>query len=168
MTERVPAPAELLRRLRPIPTYRDHPATVGRDIEGVDPWGARHRIEIVGSDEPVLLLFLSSTCLGCRDFWEGAGQLGADVPGVRLVIVTRGPETEDAGAVAELASWAQVAGSACVEVVMSPGAYLDYGVSGPPFFAVTVGSEVRTEGVAWGVGETAELVRRSLAAPEAP
>ena len=163
MTEGVPAPAELLRRLRPVPTYRDHPATTARDIEGVDPGGAPREIALVGSAEPVLLLFLSSTCLGCRDFWDGADRLQADMPGVRVVIVTPGTEKEDAAAVADLAP--STPGSAGVDVVMSSGAYLDYRVVGPPFFVVTLGTEVRTEGVAWGVDETAEFVRKALAGP---
>jgi hypothetical protein len=163
VTEHVPAPADLLRRLRPIPTYRDHPATVGRDIDGVDPGGARRVIDIVGSAEPVFLIFLSSGCLGCRDLWQGAGDLRRAVgSAVRVIAITRGPEVEDAGAIAQLAA------DGATDVVMSSQAFLDYGVTGPPFYALAVGSEVRTEGVAWGVNETAEAVRGALAGPGSP
>ena len=52
---------------------------------------------------------------------------------------------------------------------MSSQAYLDYGVGGPPFYALTLGREVRTEGVAWGVSETAEAsVLLALAGPDTP
>ncbi|MGP0032001.1 MAG: hypothetical protein ACLPVF_16035 [Acidimicrobiales bacterium] len=154
-----PPPAELLRGVRPIPTYRGHPATSGRDIAGVDPGGAAHGVGIVRSAEPVLLVFLSSSCLGCRDFWDGTGELRAALPRVRVVVVTRGPDEEDAAAVGALAAQ-MPPGSA--EVVMSSAAYADYGVGGPPFFALAIGAEVRTEGVAWGVGDTADVVRRAL------
>jgi len=172
-----PTPAEVLRRLRPVPTYRGHPATKGRDVVGVDPGGTPRRVHIVGSTDPVLLLFLSSTCLGCRDFWEDAGALPAALPGVRVVVVTHDPGREDPAAIAGLAAagggaagegTAGADGAAGADVVMSSAAYVDYGVGGPPFFAVTVGSVVRTEGVAWGVSETAEVVRRALAELAAP
>jgi len=59
-------------------------------------------------------------------------------------------------------------GHGAAEVVMSSQAYLDYGVGGPPFYALTLGREVRTEGVAWGVSETAASVLRALAGPDTP
>lgn len=192
MTDHVPAPPELLGRLRPIPTYRDHPATTGCDIEGVDPAGARQSVGIVDSGGPVFLLFLSSSCQGCRELWEGVDELRHALgPRVRVVVVTRGPEHEDAAMVARLAASASgraspsdpgVHGSGLgsglgsgdgsglgdAEVVMSSQAYLDYGVGGPPFYALTLGREVRTEGVAWGVSETAASVLRALAGPDTP
>jgi hypothetical protein len=183
VTDQVPAPPELLGRLRPIPTYRDHPATTGCDIEGVDPAGARRSIGIVDSGEPVFLLFLSSSCQGCRGLWEGMDELRHALgPRVRAVVVTRGPEQEDAATVARLASSSaspvasdpEARGSGlgpahgAAEVVMSSQAYLDYAVGGPPFYALTLGREVRTEGVAWGVSETAASVLRALAGPDTP
>ena len=181
MTDPALVPSEVLRRARPIPTYRDHPATFGHDLVGVDPSGAPCSVGMADGDEPVCVLFLSSSCQGCRDFWEGAGVLRRELgAGVRVVVVTRGPEAEDATAVAALAAPGALgpghvgAGPGeggvreATEVVMSSQAYLDYGVSGPPFYALTVGTEVRTEGVAWGVGETAEAVRQALASPDSP
>lgn len=151
-----PTPAEILRRARPIPTYRDHPATSPVDIEGVSPSGDPARVAIVGSDEPVLLLFLSSSCLGCRDLWEGTAELTGSLPeGIRLILVTKGPEKEDADAVAALAP----PGTA---TVMSSKAYRDYQVAGPPFLVVVVGPQVRTEGVAWGITETVRATREAL------
>lgn len=149
-------PAEIARRARPIPTYRDHPATSPRDIEGVTPAGTRLAVAVIGSTDPMLLLFLSASCLGCRDLWEGTPELRQALPeGVRIVIVTRGIDQEDASAIAELAP-------ADAEVVMSSDAYRDYRVGGPPFLAVVASGEVRTEGVAWGVGETARATREAL------
>jgi hypothetical protein len=151
-----PPSAEFLRRLRPIPTYRDHPATSPADVDGVDPAGESVRIAIVGSTEPTLLLFLSASCLGCLDLWEGTAELRDSLPDdVRVVIVAKGPEDEDALAIAALAPIG-------VMTVMSSQAYRDYRVGGPPFLVVTSGHEVRTEGVAWGVVETARTVRDAL------
>jgi hypothetical protein len=149
-------PAEIARRARPIPTYRDHPATSPVDIDGVTPAGARVAVAVVGSTQPLLLLFLSSSCLGCRDLWDGTAELRQAPPeGVRIVIVTRGIDQEDAAVIAGLAP-------VDIEVVMSSDAYLAYRVHGPPFLVVVDSGEVRTEGVAWGVGETARVAREAL------
>jgi hypothetical protein len=151
-----PPPAEFLRRLRPIPTYRDHPATSPVDVEGADPAGAPAHVSIVGFPEPNLLLFLSATCLGCRDLWEGTDELRRSIPaGVRITIVTKGPEHEDAVSITALAPPG-------TPTVMSSQAYRDYRVGGPPFLVLVTGNEVLTEGVAWGVEETARATRHAL------
>jgi hypothetical protein len=151
-----PPPAELLARLRPIPTYRDHPATVPHDIVGVDPSGEPVQVQLEGAAGPVLLLFLSSSCAGCQDLWEGVPELGSLVPGgVRIIVVTRDPDAEDASAVAALAP-------AGTEVVMSSSAYADHLVTGPPFLVVVAQARVVTESVAWGVEETARTIRTVL------
>jgi hypothetical protein len=153
-----PPSAEFLRRLRPIPTYRDHPATLPIDVEGVDPAGAPSHVPIVGCPEPNLLLFLSATCLGCRDLWEGTDELRRSIPpGVRITIVTQGPEHEDAGSITDLAPPG-------TRTVMSSQAYGDYRVGGPPFLVLVTGTAVLTEGVAWGVEETARATRHALEA----
>jgi hypothetical protein len=153
-------PADLLGRLRPIPTYRDHPATSPRDIEGVDPRdpeGEPRSIDITATKAPVLLLFLSSTCLGCRDLWEGMDELRRALPDrLRVIVVTRGPDWEDPAAIVGLAQ-------PSTEVVMSERAYDDYRVGGPPFLVVVDAERVRTEGVAWGVAETSRAVRVAVA-----
>jgi hypothetical protein len=153
-----PSPAEILRRARPIPTYRDHPATSPVDIAGVDPGGTPVHVPIVGNAEPVLLLFLSAGCLGCRDLWDGTEELRLALPeGVRIVIVAKGPEQEDPVSIAALAPVG-------LATVMSSQAYLDYRVGGPPFFVLVTGHEVLTEGVAWGVEETARAAQQALEA----
>jgi hypothetical protein len=151
-----PPPAEILRRARPIPTYRDHPATSPVDVQGVTPAGDSVSVGIVGSAAPTLLLFLSATCQGCQDLWSGTAALQQALPErVRIVIVTRGPDHDDAGAIAALAP-------ADTQVVMSSDAFRDYRVGGPPFLVVVDGVEVRTEGVAWGIGETVRATREAL------
>jgi hypothetical protein len=151
-----PTPAEILRRLRPIPTYRDHPATRPHDVVGVDPGGAPRVITVRGSAAPVLLLFLSAACLGCHDLWEGLGELGRSLPaGVGVVVVTQDPGAEDPAAIAALTPPGAT-------TVMSSQAYLDYRVGGPPFFTLVSEAAVRTEGVAWGIEEPARAVRMAL------
>jgi hypothetical protein len=151
-----PPPAEILRRLRPIPTYRDHPATAPADIDGLTPSGEIVKIMLVDTTDPVLLLFVSSSCLGCRDLWDGTAALHGLLPeGVRVVLVTKGPELEDAEAIAAL-------GPVDTLTVMSSQAFRDYRVGGPPFLALVAGGEVRTEGVAWGIAETVRATRHAL------
>jgi hypothetical protein len=149
-------PAEILRRVRPIPTYRDHPATSPADIEGVTPAGEPLKIHIVDSKDPVLLVFLSSSCLGCMDLWEGTAALRQSLPAaLRIILVTRGPDHEDVEAITALCP-------ADTTTVMSTQAFRDYGVSGPPFLAVVCDGSVQTEGVAWGLAETVRAARAVL------
>ena len=151
-------PGELLGRLRPIPTFRDHPAAIASDIEGIDLEGTVRHVAVASSPGPVLLLFLSSGCEGCRDLWSGIDDLRRLLPAeLAVVVVTRGEGDEDRAAVALVAPPG-------AEVVMSSAAYDDFMVAGPPFCAVVQGGEVRTEAVAWGVEETAHLVRTALGA----
>ena len=151
-----PTPEEILRRLRPIPTYRDHPATSPSDIEGVGPDGSAVTLRVMESAGPVLLLFLSADCVGCQDLWQGTAELGRSLhESVRTVIVTRGPEYEDAGRIAVLAP-------GDVSTVMSSSAYDDYRVGGAPFLVVVKANVVRTEGVAWGIAETVRATLQAL------
>ena len=54
------SPADILRRLRPIPTSVGPPTTVPRDVRGTGTDGEPCRIGVEGVAEPVLLLFLSA------------------------------------------------------------------------------------------------------------
>ena len=154
-------PAEILRRLRPIPTYTDHPTTTPHDIVGVAPDGSPCRIEVVEAAAPVLLLFLSAACLGCRDLWEGLRELHAGLAGAaRLVVVTRSPGEESPEAITALAGDAPATPG--LELVMSTGAYRDYRVGGPPFLTVAAADGVRTESVAWGVEQTLQTALQAL------
>ena len=154
-------PAEILRRLRPIPTYTDHPTTSPRDVVGVSPDGRTRVIDVEHAAAPVLLLFLSAGCLGCRDLWQGLTGLHEDLAGAaRLVVVTRDPVEEDPAAIAALAG-ADVAPLG-VEVVMSSPAFADYRVGGPPFLAVVTADAVLTESVAWGLEQTLRIALGAL------
>lgn len=146
-------PADILRRLRPIPTYVDRPTTTPHDVVGVDVDGAPSRVAVEQAHVPVALLFLSSGCLGCRDLWEGLAALDEGLEGAaHLTVVTRDPGEEDPVAIAALA--AGTANSPRVRVVMSSAAFRDYRVAGPPFVVVAEAEAVRTESVAWGLDQT--------------
>jgi hypothetical protein len=146
-------PAEILRRLTPIPTYTDHPTTAPHDVIGVTPGGTACRIDVVEAAAPILLLFLSAACLGCRDLWEGLPELQAGLAGAaRLAVVTRSPGEESPEAITALAGAAP--GALGIDLVMSTQAYRDYRVGGPPFLTLAAADRVRTESVAWGVEQT--------------
>ena len=153
-------PAEILSRLRPIPTYTDRPSTRPHDVDGVGPDGAALGVEVEEAADPVLLLFLSAGCLGCRDLWEGLPELRDGLGGVsRLAVVTRSPGEEDPAAIAALADGAAEAG---IDVVMSSTAFADYRVAGPPFLVVAAADAVRTESVAWGLDQTLRIALAAL------
>jgi len=158
-----PPRADILRRLRPIPTYEDAPATRPHDIAGVTPSGAPFRLALTAQPgHPALLLFLKANCDGCHDLWTGLPSFRAALPeAVRLVVVTKSPEEEDATAIATLAEGGARGG---VPTVMSSQALVDYRVLGPPFFVLADAERVRTEGVPWGLDETMRAVRAALGA----
>jgi len=154
-------PADILRRARPIPTFSDHPTTTPHDVVGVTPEGSSCRIDVVEAAAPVLLLFLSAACLGCRDLWEGLHELHGGLGGAaRLVVVTRSPGEENPDAIAALAGDAP--STEGIDLVMSSEAYRDYRVGGPPFLTVASAGGVRTESVAWGVEQTLQAAQHAL------
>ena len=154
-------PADILRRLRPIPTTVGPPVTIPRDIVGVAPDGRALRIDVVEATAPVLLLFLSADCVGCRDLWAGLTELRTGLGrAARLAVVTKAPPGEDPAVVAALA--ADGAGRLRAPVVMSETAFADYRAAAP-FLAVATTSAVLVEGVAWGVDDTLHTARAALA-----
>lgn len=160
MTE---SPADILRRLRPIPTTVGPPATTPRDVVGVAPDGRAVRIDVVGAAAPVLLLFLSADCTGCQDLWAGLSELRAGLGrDARLAVVTQAAPAEDPAAVAALA--ADDKGHFRAPVVMSETACRDYHAAAP-FLALVTPAAVLVEGVAWGVDET---LRTALGALDRP
>ncbi len=154
-------PADILRRLRPIPTTVGPPTTAPRDVIGVATDGRAVRVDVVAATAPVLLLFLSADCTGCRDLWAGLSDLRSGLGrDVRLAVVTKAPPTEDPAAIAALA--ADDKGHLRAPVVMSETAFTDYRAAAP-FLAVVTPAAVLAEGVAWGVDETLRTARAALA-----
>lgn len=147
-----PAPVQLGPRLAP-----------GRgsqvvDLVGVDPSGAALVLAVGSGDGLSLLAFLSSGCASCAAFFEQLGGAGFGLPpGIRPVVVTKGPEFESP---AELARRARPG----LQVVMSSQAWTDYEVPGSPFFVLVDGRQGRRlgEGVANHPAQVADLVRRAV------
>ncbi|MHB1583965.1 MAG: hypothetical protein ACYCU7_00315 [Acidimicrobiales bacterium] len=155
-----PAGPPSLEHLVAVPTYRDRPSTEAADLSGTDLSGRPVSVEVTAAGRLTLLLFLSSTCDGCRPLWEAAAEPARwGLPaGGAVVAVTR--EAEDVAALRRLAPPGTV-------LVASEGAWGAYGAQGAPFFALVDGGRHRvvTEGVAWAVAQVASDVRRALGGP---
>jgi hypothetical protein len=158
-----PDSAPALQDLLAVPTYRDRPATLAADVSGVGLGGEPVGVRVTGTGRWTLLVFLSTGCRGCLQIWEAvADPVGSGLAtDEKVVVVTRDPGEEDLGSLRSLAPGE-------VPVVMSSAAWTAYRVQGPPFFALVDGREagagdrrVATEGVAWGVTQIADHVRRA-------
>lgn len=124
------------------PRPNDTPAgRAGVDLTGVSPVGDPLVIAVAERRHDTSLLFLSADCLTCQPFWEAVGDGRAQElsdPTHRLVVVTRGPEAELAGTIAQR--------PADVPVIMSTEAWQDYGVPGSPYFVHVDGPTGRVRG----------------------
>jgi hypothetical protein len=129
------------------------------DLLGVTPAQDAVAIGVAGQPNTTLLAFLSSGCQTCSEFWRAFRDGEADVlPGrsTRLVVVTKGPEHESPGAVAELAAPG-------ADVVMSTEAWLDYDVPVAPYFVLVDGpsAAVIGEGAAASWAQVAGLLKQA-------
>jgi hypothetical protein len=125
----------------------------------------------VASGQPTLLAFLSTGCSTCAGFWRAFAEAGRDggdplsrlgLPaGLRLVIVTKGPELESPAEVAGLAP-------AGVLTLLSSQAWDDYRIPVAPYFALVDGRSgvVVGEGAAASWDRVRDLIQRSLADAE--
>jgi hypothetical protein len=127
-------------------------------VAGVTPAGDARAVAVDHGGHLTLLAFLSSGCATCAAFWDALQDLGRlHLPErTRVVIVTKGPDREVPAEVGARATGA-------VSVVMSTEAWVDYQVPGSPFFVLVDGATGRKvgQGVAGGVAQLAELVRRA-------
>jgi hypothetical protein len=116
--------------------------TLAPRLAGVTPGGDPVRVE-TGPGTRVVVAFLTSTCTTCGTFWAAlaADRGGGGAAGSPMVVVTPDPTTEDRRAVSRLAP-------ASAPVVMSTDGWIDWGVSGSPFFVVVADGIVVAEGVA--------------------
>lgn len=149
----------------PVPVTIGPPLPPERSVEGaptvvgVTPTGEAMAVPVGTSGGPTLLAFLSSGCATCAAFWQALSDgPPAGLPaGLRVLVVTKGPELE---APVEVA-----ARSGRAMVVMSTEAWSDYEVPGSPFFALVDGATGRRvgEGVANHLGQLVDLVRWATA-----
>jgi hypothetical protein len=140
--------------LRPIPSGPVSPLErrPASDLVGFTPAGDRVELPLRDLGRPVLLCFLHVRCDGCEQFWQGLadGALSgsSELPDtVSAVVVTKGPESVEAAAVARAA-----AGVTRVPVVMSDEAWADYRVSAYPFFVLVDPDTVSVVGETVGFG----------------
>ncbi len=150
---------EFIAGLRPVPSGLEGAAVPwpAVDVEGVSPEGVPLRVALDEAKGSVLLAFLATRCDGCETFWNGLGPTGplGTLPSVQAVVVTKAQPSVDATEVARLAG-----ALGPVPVVMSDPAWVDYRVSGYPFFVlVDPGArKVVGESVAFGVEDVLALV----------
>jgi hypothetical protein len=140
----------------PLPAERD--AVSAPTIVGVTPQGDALAVSVTGHDTLTLVAFLSSGCATCAGFWDALQrpeELGLP-DGMRLVVVTKGPEME-------IPAEVQMRGHPGLSIIMSTEAWSDYEVPGSPFFVLVDGKAGRRigEGVAHHFGQVVELVRRA-------
>jgi hypothetical protein len=105
---------------------------------GTGPAGDPGRIDFVDG-ATTALLFLTSSCVACRGFWERLAQDPSLPQGVSVAVTTPGATLENRRKVAELAP-------APIEVVMSGEAWADYAVTGSPFAVVVADGAIVAEG----------------------
>jgi hypothetical protein len=121
------------------------------DITGLTPSGTTIDICVGDRLGRVLLAFLTTDCDGCQAFWDGLrGRETLGLPAdVSIVAVTRGPGSLPAADVAISAH-----GLAPESVVMSDQAWIDYGVTGYPFFVLIDATTRSVVGETVGFGWT--------------
>lgn len=133
-------------------------STEAHDVAGVTPAGDAVAISATAGDGETLLVFLSSGCASCAEIWRSLdGRSGTVLPdGLRVVVVTKGPDMESPDAVRRQAPPG-------VTVIMSSAAWSDYEVQGSPFFVLLdTGAGRRVgEGMASHLAQVVELVRRA-------
>jgi hypothetical protein len=113
-----------------------------------------------------VLAFLSSSCLGCRPFWDDLAANGLPSvlpPGAGLVIVPKDAAEEDHAALARLAPRG-------VDLVQSSDAWTAFGVPGSPYFVLVDGvtGRARARDTATTWTEVADRLALSPTASTAP
>lgn len=134
--------------------------TVAHDLAGATPDGGAALISLRGRPGLVLVAFLSTGCGTCADFWSAFRHDSIEVSGraVRLVIATRGLNSESPSAVHDLAPSNAV-------TIMSDEAFDDHGVAAAPYFMLVDGGsgQVIGEGAAASWVQLRTLLGRAAA-----
>ena len=129
---------------------------VAADVSGVGIAGDPLVLRVAPAPHDTVLLFLSSGCATCVDFWQALRRPGGiTLPSAaRLVVVTRGPEGESPAELRRLAPRDTM-------VAMSDQAWVDYDVRGTPYVIHVEGTSGRVIGE--GTAATWQQVARLLA-----
>lgn len=134
-------------------------ADASLDIDGTDALGRTAHVAVTGTDRLTLVAFLSSGCLSCRGFWDRFADPATEIPGgARVVVVTKGPESESESLVRQLAP-------PQVTTLLSTDAWVSYGVPVAPYFVLVDGSSGRVvgEGAATQWEQVRNLMAQALA-----
>lgn len=147
-----PTPEESTPRPNDAPTGRRAP-----DVSGTTPAGDAVAYSLAGRDHDTLVLFLSVDCGTCQDFWAALADGRArevDQPDRRVLVVTRGPEAELVGVLADRPTE--------VPVVVSSDTWQAFRVPGAPYVVHVDGpsGRVRGEGTSASWQQLLELVDR--------
>ncbi len=151
-------PADVPLRTRPgVPAPRTD-ATAAADISGRRPGGGAVKVAVVGVERQTLLAFLTSGCATCAGFWKAFGEDRRLPEGVRLVVVTKGPEAESESTVAALIPPG-------ITTAMSSEAWDQYRVPVAPYFILVDGAsgKVAGEGAAATWRQLVSLLERARA-----
>ncbi len=145
-----PAPRD--RTPRPAEQRQDHRA---HDVTGATADGGAAGVRVADAEHDTLLLFLSTDCASCEDFWDvlGREELPTMPDSTRVLVVTKGPEQESPAAVAQ-----KVVG---VPVILSSEAWRDYEVPGSPYAVHVRNGQVLGEGTGARWQQVADLLARA-------
>jgi hypothetical protein len=130
----------------------------GHDIVGTTLAGDAVKIGLGGDAPPTLLAFLSSGCSVCQRFWDDVRSQRTPpelAPGVRFIAVTKDPSEESPSRLRKLAGPE-------TPVVMSSGAWRDYGAPAAPYFVYLERGNVHGEGSASSWRQIASLLRDAI------
>lgn len=129
----------------------------GHDVTGETPTGELVSSRVLGVEHDTLLLFLSSGCQTCQQFWAELRDPDFALPGdTRLLVVPQSAEDESITDLRELAP-------AGVDVILSSQAWRDYEVPGSPHAVFVDGhtGTVRGEGTGQSLTQVVRLVAQS-------
>ncbi|MDT4921517.1 MAG: hypothetical protein QOI15_2419 [Pseudonocardiales bacterium] len=147
--------------LLPVPAARrqaDADFGPAHDISGETLDGEVVSARVVDVEHDTLLLFLSSGCATCENFWAELGRPGAiQLPrSTRLLVVPQGAADESPADLAALAP-------AGLDVILSSEAWRDYEVPGSPHVAYVDGASgrIRGEGTGQSLQQVSELLARA-------
>ena len=127
-------------------------------VTGVTPDGISVSIALEGGAPLTLLAFLSSGCASCRTFWRELDESVDLGPAeARVIILTKGPQSESPGKVREL-------GATNAPVIMADDAWESHHVPVTPYFLLIDDQRaVLGEGSAQSLEHLAGLFRQSVA-----
>ena len=129
----------------PAPVRLEDPFAPARPIRGVTLDGEQVVLAVSGVDRDTILVFLSSGCLTCHEFWSAFAGDGVTLPAdTRLVIVAKDLSEESPSALAELAP-------RDIDLVCSSQSWVDYQVPGSPYVIAIRGVDGKIQGEGTGM-----------------